>query len=211
MKNIKSKELRIPQDIIDEYLETDFIDEENYDLENATLYEYGEGDSWRGTLELQAFSNKRLRGIYFWIKSDDTEETYKGKKIAKIKTEVEKKCNELYEKINSLTSEFKQYSKFKGLLSREESEKKSEIPIPKTVDEAVKTLGKIVSKEDRDYLLENGAISMHNSLGRWIRNEWGLWTDSELKNELKSKGFEHPDDMSNYIIEEFIKYWNNKV
>ena len=93
-----------------------------------------------------------------------------------------------------------------GMYNKEESEKGSEIPIPKTVDEAVKTLAKIVSKEDRDYLLENGAISMHDSMGRWIRNEWGLWTDSELKNELKKKGFEHPDDMSNYIIEKFIKY-----
>ena len=92
-----------------------------------------------------------------------------------------------------------------------EPEKVNEIPIPKTVEGAVKTLAKILSKEDRDYLLENGAISMHDSLGRWIRNEWGLWTDSELKNELKKKGFDHPDDMSNYIIEEFIKYWNNKV
>ena len=98
-----------------------------------------------------------------------------------------------------------------GMYNKEESEEGSEIPVPKTVDEAVKTLAKIVSKEDRDYLLENGAISMHDSLGRWIRNEWGLWTDSELKNELEKKGFEHPDDMSNYIIEEFIKYWNNKV
>jgi len=98
-----------------------------------------------------------------------------------------------------------------GMYNKEESEKGSEIPIPKTVDEAVKTLVKIVSKEDRDYILENGAISVHNSMGRWIRNEWGLWTDSELKNELKKKGFEHPDDMSNYIIEEFIKYWNNKI
>ena len=98
-----------------------------------------------------------------------------------------------------------------GMYNKEESEKGSEVPIPKTVDEAVKTLAKIVSKEDRDYLLENGAISMHHSMGRWIRNEWGLWTGSELKNELKKKGFEHPDDMSNYIIEEFIKYWNNKI
>ena len=99
-----------------------------------------------------------------------------------------------------------------GMYNKEESEKRSEIPIPKTVDEAIKTLAKIVSKEDRDYLLENGAISMHDSLGRWIRNEWGLWTGSKLKNELKKKGFEHPDDMSNYIIEEFIEYcWNNKI
>ena len=97
------------------------------------------------------------------------------------------------------------------MYNKEEAEKGGEVPIPKTVDEAVKTLAKIVSKEDRDYLLENGAISMHHSMGRWIRNEWGLWTGSELKNELKKKGFEHPDDMSNYIIEEFIKYWNNKI
>ena len=97
------------------------------------------------------------------------------------------------------------------MYNKEESEKGSEVPIPKTVDDAVKTLAKIISKEDRDYILENGAISVHHSMGRWIRNEWGLWTGSELKNELKKKGFEHPDDMSNYIIEEFIKYWNNKI
>ena len=52
-----------------------------------------------------------------------------------------------------------------GMYNKEESEKGSEIPIPKNVDEAVKTLAKILSKEDRDYLLENGAISMHDSLG----------------------------------------------
>lgn len=100
-----------------------------------------------------------------------------------------------------------------GMYNKEESETGSEIPVPKTLDEAVKTLAKILSKEDRDYLLENGAISMHDSLGRWIRNEWGLWTGSELKDELMNmnKGLNHPDDMSNYIIEEFIKYWNNKI
>ncbi len=99
----------------------------------------------------------------------------------------------------------------KNLVKNEDKEEESEIPVPKTVNEAISTLEKILSEEDREYLLENGAISMHDSLGRWIRNEWGLWTGSELKNELKKKGFEHPDDMSNYIIEEFIKYWNNKV
>jgi len=95
-----------------------------------------------------------------------------------------------------------------GMYNKEESEKVSEITIPKTVDEAVKTLAKIISKEDKDYILENGAISMHDSLGRCIRNEWGLWTGSELKDELMNKGFNHPDDMSNYIIEEFIEYLN---
>jgi len=100
-----------------------------------------------------------------------------------------------------------------GMYNKEESETGGEVPIPKTVDEAISTLEKILSKEDREYLLKNGAISMHDSLGRWIRNEWGLWTGSELKDELMNmnKGLNHPDDMSNYIIEEFIKYWNNKI
>jgi len=101
----------------------------------------------------------------------------------------------------------------KNLIKNEDEEEKSDIPVPKTVDEAISTLEKILSDEDREYLLKNGAISMHNSLGRWIRNEWGLWTGSELKDVLMNlnKGLNHPDDMSNYIIEEFIKYWNNKL
>ncbi len=101
----------------------------------------------------------------------------------------------------------------KNLIKNEDEEEESDIPVPKTVDEAISTLEKILSDEDREYLLENGAISMHHSLGRWIRNEWGLWTGSELKDELMNmnKGLNHPDDMSNYIIEEFIKYWNNKL
>ena len=101
----------------------------------------------------------------------------------------------------------------KNLVKNEDEEEESDIPVPKTVDEAISTLEKILSDEDRDYLLENGAISMHDSLGRWIRNEWGLWTGSELKDELMNmnKGLNHPDDMSNYIIEEFVKYWNNKL
>jgi len=107
---------------------------------------------------------------------------------------------------------------FRGLIEKKlaleapdnmyKTEVENETPVPKTVDEAMSTLAKIISKEDKQYLIENGAISMHNSLGRWIRNEWGLWTNSELKNELTKKGFTHPDDMSNYIIEEFIKYLN---
>ena len=101
----------------------------------------------------------------------------------------------------------------KNLIKNEDEEEESDISVPKTVNEAIYTLEKILSDEDREYLLKNGAISMHDSLGRWIRNEWGLWTGSELKDELMNmnKGLNHPDDMSNYIIEEFIKYWNNKI
>lgn len=78
--------------------------------------------------------------------------------------------------------------------------------IPKTLEEAIIELDKELSSEDKSFLLENGSLSVHHSLGRWIRNNWGLWGDSELKKYLLGQGIEHPDDMSNYIIEEYITH-----
>lgn len=85
--------------------------------------------------------------------------------------------------------------------------------IPATIEEALDILDDVLTEEDKEYLVKNGAISVHLSLGMWIRNEWKLWepVDSDIKTYLKKEGYEHPDDMSNYIIEEFIKYLNNKL
>ena len=98
-----------------------------------------------------------------------------------------------------------------GMYRIESSDKDIKMIVPKSIHEALDVLDKILSDEDREYLLKNGAISMHDSLGRWIRNEWGLWTGSELKNELinMNKGLNHPDDMSNYILEKYIEFKNN--
>lgn len=83
--------------------------------------------------------------------------------------------------------------------------------IPKNLEEAIKYLDKELSQEDKDYLIENVAIYAHHSLGRWIRNNWNLWNgESEIKESLLKLGYSHPDDMSNYIIEEFIKYLKMK-
>ena len=80
--------------------------------------------------------------------------------------------------------------------------------IPNNLFEAVQELDKSLSQDDKEYLLENGSLSVHHSLGRWIRNNCGLWNeeDNKLKVNLKKLGFEHPDDMSNYIIELYIEY-----
>lgn len=83
---------------------------------------------------------------------------------------------------------------------------KKEIVIPKNLDEAIAVLDKELSRNDKKFLLVEGALAAHHSLGRWIRNNWGLWESSELKGVLMDKGFNHPDDMSNYIIEEYIKH-----
>lgn len=83
--------------------------------------------------------------------------------------------------------------------------------IPKTVEEAIEFLDKELNKEDKEFLIEHGAVSVHHSLGRWIRNNWGLWTSSELKGLLMEKGYSEPDEMSNYIIEEYIKHLKNRL
>ena len=80
--------------------------------------------------------------------------------------------------------------------------------------EAINELDKIISDEDKEYLLTDNvshtSLLVHHSLGRWIRNNWGLWEDkSELKLNMIKLGFIHPDDMSNYIIEQFIEYLKN--
>lgn len=76
------------------------------------------------------------------------------------------------------------------------------------INEAIKYLDKELNQEDKDYLLDNGSLSVHHSLGRWIRNNFGLWAeeDTPLKSELKELGYKHPDDMSNFIIEKYIEY-----
>ena len=77
--------------------------------------------------------------------------------------------------------------------------------IPTNLKEAINELDKIISEEDKEYILEHGALSVHHSLGRWIRNNWVLWeNDSILKFNMIKLGFIHPDDISNHIIEEFI-------
>lgn len=83
--------------------------------------------------------------------------------------------------------------------------------IPKTVEEAIEFLDKELNKEDKEFLIEHSAVSVHHSLGRWIRNNWGLWESSELKGLLMEKGYSEPDEMSNYIIEEYIKHLKNRL
>ena len=80
------------------------------------------------------------------------------------------------------------------------------VVIPKTVEEAIEFLDGHLKEDDKEFLIEKGAIAAHSTLGRWIRNNWGLWKSSELKGLLMEKGFSEPDEMSNYIIEEYIKH-----
>lgn len=89
------------------------------------------------------------------------------------------------------------------------------IPQPKTILDLVKMIYNDWDyKSNRDFIVdvntqpaEAFALSLHHSLGRHLRNEFGLWTkDTPLYEECKSLGLEHADDMSHRIILELHKY-----
>ena len=83
--------------------------------------------------------------------------------------------------------------------------------IPKNIEEAFSELDRMLQQEDKDYIVENGSIAVHHSLGRWIRNNWELWDDeaNDLKRIFTEIGISHPDDMSDHIIKWYIHHLKN--
>lgn len=51
---------------------------------------------------------------------------------------------------------------------------------------------------------------LHMGLGMWMRNNWGLWGNSELKRYFNNIGVFHPDDMSAIILTSFHSLLNKK-
>ena len=82
---------------------------------------------------------------------------------------------------------------------------------PQTFDDAVIALDRIINKETKEYIrsqsdAESAATSLHSTLGRYLRNKWGLWSNSNLYKYIKTnKGIDHPDDMSHEIIVAFCR------
>jgi len=84
--------------------------------------------------------------------------------------------------------------------------------IPNNVEECIQHMLKWDSGVDEfTRKTESDAIaSTHHTIGKWIRNEWGLWTGSQLKDYFLNLGLTHPDDMSGVIIRSFHRHLNNK-
>lgn len=81
--------------------------------------------------------------------------------------------------------------------------------IPHTIDAAVNrvmefdVLNPLMNPEIKELMSseDNFIVTLHHGLGRWIRNEWGLWGGGPLQDEFKSLGIGHADDMSSIIIQ----------
>jgi len=92
---------------------------------------------------------------------------------------------------------------------------KTESPyIPKDIKSSFLELKKMLGpKGIKDYLeIKDGSCGniYHNTLGRELRNRWGLWHCSRLAGFFNGMGIYHPDDMSNIILKSFYNHLNNK-
>jgi hypothetical protein len=91
-----------------------------------------------------------------------------------------------------------------------------EIKVPNNLLECFEQLDAILSDaEDADWFKsadEDDAIAQaHHGLGRWIRNNWGLWSkDSRLYDYLLKLGLSHPDDMSSVVLKSYHRHLNDK-
>jgi hypothetical protein len=88
-----------------------------------------------------------------------------------------------------------------------------ESEIPKNLEQAIEFLtnedninyAKEECKDEDDFV-----TSLHFGVGMNLRNNWGLWTGSELQTWFKEKGIHHADDMSSIIFTSFYRTIMNK-
>jgi len=77
-------------------------------------------------------------------------------------------------------------------------------PFPATVDEAARLLANLVPEDEQASIAalpETNLVDLHFGLGKWVRNNLGLWdADSVL---LKTTGQTNADDASDLIVRAF--------
>jgi hypothetical protein len=85
---------------------------------------------------------------------------------------------------------------------------------PDNLDECLEALPKLLGKTDTAIFKNTPENEIpfryHSGLGRWIRNQWGLWQSSRLAVHFKSMGITHADDMSGIILHAWHRTLNNK-
>ncbi len=85
--------------------------------------------------------------------------------------------------------------------------------IPTDLEECFKELSKMLPAPEVEKMKngpEKDMINHHFGLGRWMRNNWGLWSQSRLQEYFHKLGLRHPDDMSSVILTSFWRHLNNQ-
>lgn len=85
--------------------------------------------------------------------------------------------------------------------------------IPNNLNEALESLAIMLPQDDLNWIdncAETDMIRLHSGLGRWLRNNWGLWQGSNLSRYFNNLDINHPDDMSGIITTSFWRYRHNQ-
>lgn len=85
--------------------------------------------------------------------------------------------------------------------------------IPETLDECFVELAKVLSLEEIEVMrvgTEDDMSLYHHGLGRWLRNNWGLWAGGNLRDWFDEQGVHHADDMSAIILNSFWRFLNKQ-
>jgi len=79
-----------------------------------------------------------------------------------------------------------------------------DIPVPNNLNECFSTLDKLLSVKQKELWRckseEQIAMQSHFGFGRWIRNNWQLYSNTKLVKDLVKRGILHPDNMSTIIL-----------
>jgi hypothetical protein len=85
--------------------------------------------------------------------------------------------------------------------------------MPNLLEEAMVEIDGLLHPEDKEYILQSDrspddvAIEVHHSLGRFLRNELGLWVNSPLALYLRQeRRIIHPDDMSHFLLVQYCRW-----
>lgn len=84
---------------------------------------------------------------------------------------------------------------------------------PSTIEECHNFLLERLTNKDLESIKnchKSSLCQYHHTMGRWMRNHWGLWSGGKLKRHMESLGFTHPDDMSTVILESFWSSLNGQ-
>ena len=87
---------------------------------------------------------------------------------------------------------------------------------PNNLSECFEQLNILISEaEDADWFVSanevDAIVQSHHGLGKWIRNNWGIWSkDSRLYEYFSKLGLHHPDDISGIILTSYHRHINKK-
>jgi hypothetical protein len=84
--------------------------------------------------------------------------------------------------------------------------------MPKDLDDCFLEINKMLHPDFIEEL-KSGKIESadcHFGLGMWMRNNWGLWSESKLAKYFHERKLYHPDSISGIIIDSYISKLRNE-